>query len=204
MAVLAHWDSWQLGPCKDEEGGQKCRASPCSGTLNASPLQKGTRHWAVCSHLSNLAAVGAVLCSTRISMETQPSGLIQVFRLGSSHTVLGLPGSDQRGQQLGQCWMGLQVRVQGGQPSSCTETRPGTSSACQHGKAWGKEPHALGGCPITPLESHRSLALLLPISGTPQHPCLWRHSTVRHAACLWHFPHPLHLPHGKGPATIPG
>lgn len=164
------------------------QGKPLFWDIKASPLQKGTRHWAVTgmghwlpgsgSHLSKLAAVGAVLCSTPISMETQPGGLIQVFHLGSSHMVLGLPGSDQRGQQLGQCWMGLQVRVQGGQPSPWHRDQTRDQLCLSAWKNPGQAAPCLGGSPITPSESHCSLALLLPISGTPQHPCLWRHSTA--------------------------
>lgn len=44
-------------------------------------------------------------------------------------------------------------------------------------KPRGRQPHALGESPISPSESHRDSALLLPVSGCPQHPYPWQHST---------------------------
>lgn len=85
--------------------------------------------------------MGGVLWSTSISMETRPRGLMWVFHLGSSCSCslnrgtqwlqgrsLGLQswgqltGSDQRAQQLGQHWLGLWVRAQGGQLSRCPDS----------------------------------------------------------------------------------
>ncbi|XP_051485980.1 uncharacterized protein LOC127389491 isoform X1 [Apus apus] len=42
----------------------------------------------------------------------------------------------------------------------------------------GRQPCALDGSPVGSLESHHSLAVLLPIPGTLQHPCPWWHSTL--------------------------
>ena len=176
-------------------------------------------------------AMRRLLWSTGISMETRTCGLMCVFHLGSSHSrslnrgtwqLQGRAlGSRSWGCQVGQtrgasgwgsagwgsagwgCGSGFRV---GSPPPTRTAEPAGSSSARQHGRAQGKA------APCPGRESHRPIRVPLQLGSAATHPrrsaaslhLVARHGTARHAACLQHLPHPLHLPHGEGPAAIPG
>ena len=210
MAMLAHGDSRQLGPCKDEEGRQKGRASPYSGAERHLPFKRalGTAVWAAGGDAgvtrmghrppgragpAARTAARRLLWSTGISMETRTCGLMWVFHLGSSHSrsLNRGPGAARwvtpEGPAVGAVLDGAALDGAAGQGSGWAAIPPpgelslqGAALPISTEEPRGRQPRALGGSPIGPSESHCSSALLLPIPGAPQHPCPWWHGTARH------------------------